>query len=211
MPCGTCYLNLAFLTSTSSPHFFTYSYFWFLLITTLTFRMFDTGETLEDIERWAEATFPHDFNAVKDYLRDNNIVSEDCGHEDENTLVRVRSVRVGPRAAGHYQIIAHITSEHYDTQPWVVLCLRCEKGDFCGMHHHIIMTNLIEPFCWLDPGVVPVGLSRFEALIGFICPPSAMAAGASFDVRDFKGSFEGACRVIARKLEGQRRPKGKCK
>ncbi|OSS45166.1 hypothetical protein B5807_09141 [Epicoccum nigrum] len=37
--------------------------------------MFDTGETLQDVKKWAEATFPHEFKAVKDYLRDYDITS----------------------------------------------------------------------------------------------------------------------------------------
>jgi hypothetical protein len=205
------YLNLAFLTDTSSPHFFTYSYLWFLLITALTFRMFDTGETLEDIERWAEARFPHEFKAVKDYLRDNDITVQDHLHEDKDVCTLVRSVHVGH--AGHVgtnvvPVIAHVAFQENEPEPWVDLCFTPVDGNYCDF---ILMNNIIfkEPFCWLNPGKSDFRVLRFDALIQFICPPSELAAGASIDVRDFKELFESACRVIAMELEDQRGLKGK--
>ena len=176
--------------------------------------MFNTGETLEDIERWAEATFPREFKAVKDYLIENNITAKHYGHMDKHTRMSVHSVKVGigVESMGHSAIIiAHVA--FHKTQPldpWVVLC---EWNYVDGYTCDTISkddTHFKAPFCWLSPELNGVGIARFNALIKFICPPSALPVGVSIDARHFKKHFEGACRVIAGKLEEQRRQNGKC-
>ena len=169
--------------------------------------MFDTGETFEDIERWAEATFPHEFKVVKDYLRDNNIVAKDCDHEDEYTLQRVRTVTVGylDRRGKETSVVAHFTPNHPQLEPRMVLC-----GNICDDVYDED-THFEEPFCWLNPETTLVGFVQFSALIKFICLPSAMPVGVSIDAGHFKEHFEGACTVIAGELEEQRRQNGKCK
>lgn len=167
--------------------------------------MFDTGETLEDIERWAEATFPDEFKTVKDYLRDNKIVSEDCDHEDGNTHLPVRSVTVGDlEMMGGSSVIAHFTSDDAEFEPRMVLC-----SDSC---HDIVWDYHVDfekPFCWFYTERTRVRRAQFDAFIKFICSPSAMPLGV-INTRHFKEHFEGACRFIAGKLEEQRRPNGKC-
>lgn len=172
--------------------------------------MFDTGETLEDIERWAEATFPHEFKAVKDYLIENDITAKEYCHKDKHTSARVRSVQVGSVGEPARPVISHVTSEENDPVPWVALCRMPVDGNDC-QKYSIRDTRFVKPFSWLKPAKSLLGSWRFEALIQFICPPSELSAADPINVRYFKIYFEGACRVISGKLEEQRcPPNGKC-
>jgi hypothetical protein len=174
--------------------------------------MFDTGETLEDIEEWAEATFPHEFKAVKDYLYENEINALDWDHEDARTHVLVDCVHVGHLGPRHGRpVIAHVTFHETQPEPWVVLCEpnAMDKCTYNAICRHD--THFDEPFCWLDPRKDCVGNARFDALIQFVYLFDERSVGASIDVHQFKKHFEGACRVIAGKLEEQRRQNGKCK
>jgi hypothetical protein len=178
--------------------------------------MFDTGETLQDIEKWAQAKFPHEFKAVKDYLRDNDITALDHSHEDAGGCKLDHSVQVGH--AGHVgtnvvPVDAHVAfEEENDLEPWVGLCFPSMDGDHCD---GISRRNTIfeEPFSWLNPGTSMLGSEQFDALIQFIYLPSALSAGMQrieFDALEFKKHFKGACQVIAVELEERRRQNSKC-
>ena len=170
--------------------------------------MFKTGETPEDIEKWAEATFPHEFKVVKKYLRDNYITAVAFDHGGRSAHVVNRAVRVGHMFSmgdDNDPLIAHITSENK-----VVLCewAGASQG-FCnavGNHE----TKFKEPFCWLNPSTDGFGFARLKALVQFICSPLEFAAVASIDVDRFKINFEDACEFIARSIEERKRQKGKC-
>ncbi|KAG9203967.1 hypothetical protein G6514_002128 [Epicoccum nigrum] len=168
--------------------------------------MFDTGETLEYIEKWAEATFPHEFKAVKDYLRDNDITSKYRGPKD----VKYRNLKTGDPHMLDYWVHVGCSGEGpFDDfsgeGPFDDLVFaHVTSGE--GNHSHDI--DFMEPFCWLNSDVNSVGFARFKELIMFICLSSAMSAEASIDVPQFKKHFEGACRVIAGRLEEQTRQKG---
>ena len=154
--------------------------------------MFNNGETLEDIERWAEATFPHEFKAVKDYLIENDITAKDYGHKDNHSRMLVHSVYVAGDAESMFGsgVIAHVTSdETRPLDPWVVLC---EWNYVDGYTCDTISkddTHFKAPFCWLSPELNGVGIARFNALIKFICSPSALPVGVSIDARHFKKHF----------------------
>lgn len=177
--------------------------------------MFNTGETLEDIERWAEATFPHEFKAVKDYLIENNITAKEYVQWDEPTHRSVQAVHVG-RALGptvsYSAVYAHVTShETLPLAPRVVLRMWDEEDQDTYSFIERYETRFKKPFRWLNPWGSTLGVERFNAFIMFICPPSAMPAGVSIDASYFKKHFEGVCRVIAEELEEQRRQDRKCK
>lgn len=175
--------------------------------------MFNNGETLEDIERWAEATFPHEFKAVKDYLIENDITAKDYGHKDNHSRMLVHSVYVAGDAESMFGsgVIAHVTSdETRPLDPWVVLCEWDYAGEYICNTVNRVHTNFKAPFCWLCRKLNDVSIARFNALIQFICPPSALSVGVSINARYFKKHFKGACRVIAGELEEQRRQNGKC-
>jgi hypothetical protein len=177
--------------------------------------MFDTGETLQDVKKWAEATFPHEFKAVKDYLRDYDITSSYRGPMNPkyrnlkatDAHIFGHCVHVGYLTEEHFynSVFAHVTSGE-GNERWVTLCDMDECCNTIGRSD----TTFMKPFLWLNPDVNSVGFARFEALIMFMCLPSGISPGASIDTHQFKKHFEGACRVISGRLEEQTRQKGEC-
>lgn len=176
--------------------------------------MFITGESLEDIEAWAEATFPAAFKATKAYLELEKIDTCKKFIYRPSASYWAITAKVGTTANGTYFVyacirvntasVAYILDDNRDFQ-------HLNNGSIYGHRIDASNANFMPPFCWL----VANDLSSEVWTAALVHYSDLRSSGVArrltsivSDVETFKKGFQEACHVIADALRTSAPPTG---
>lgn len=168
---------------------------------TKTTSLFTTGQSLEDIEAWAETTFPRAFNKVKEYLNNRDIAVRQYKFTRPIAFAQTRESYKDGLLVGETTVLAQpIYARLLGTRARVEICVDN------GRHGLYRLSSgfgkyLNEPFTWLGSQEDERSKNRLTALIVYLYLRSDKSMRNARNVWTFKEGFRSACNVLAVALD----------
>lgn len=180
--------------------------------------MSSTSESLEEIDKWANESFPNEFRQVKDYIERNNICFSEKTFQCHPLYPHysfhkiMDGVVIGETGESNQSVYACI---HEDGSLFLVHepCEASEdKAEFVtfGAEHIYLVrhdgcfkpcTRFKEPFNWLCLHQDSLGAARLEAFVQYLYLTYLPEIEREAQIEGIKKHFEGACKAIAAGME----------
>lgn len=169
--------------------------------------MVEARKQLEDIERWAESTFPHDFELVKKILEARNLAARQATLVKDERQRTFLLVEIGVMIDGAHPIYA--CSKSGGDLRVVYFPQGLDEGIFRHANIHLPhVCKIDEVFDWIRSTEEAIYMPKTQALISYLRLCARDSLSTKLDYKSFQIASRGACRAIAEGIARQAQPAG---